>query len=55
MRKATNIIWDTDGDNDALLNLPTEADLPDEVDDDDAADYLSDKYEFLIEALCIEE
>lgn len=39
--KATNIIWDVDYEED-LENLPTEIKIPDGMDEDDVADYLSD-------------
>ena len=55
VKKVTDIIWDTDGDEEALESLPTETEVPDEVDDDDVADYLSDKYGYLVDALLIEE
>ena len=55
MKKVTEIIWDTDGDKEALESLPTETEVPDEADDDDVADYLSDKYGYLVDALLIEE
>lgn len=38
--KATNIIWDTDGQD---VNLPTEVNIPDGViDSEDIGDYLSE-------------
>lgn len=39
--KATNIIWDVDYEED-LENLPTEIEIPEGMDEDDVADYLSD-------------
>lgn len=47
--KVTNIKWETDGAED--VNLPTEVDVPDNVDEDMIADYLSDTYGFLVESL----
>ena len=48
MRKATNILWDVDDENDGtreeiLEHLPTEMEIPDNIDDDDIGDYLSDE------------
>lgn len=38
--KATNIKWDTDGEN---INLPKEIEIPkDMIDEDEISDYLSD-------------
>jgi hypothetical protein len=42
-RKAVQIDWDTDGED---IDLPTEIDIPAEVDDEDVADYLSDQTGF---------
>ena len=47
--KATNIMWDTDEDTEALENLPKEVQLPDKFTKEDAeeiSDWLSDTYEF---------
>lgn len=41
MRKATNIVWDVDEPEDAE-GLPTEIDIPDDVEDDEVDDYISD-------------
>ena len=48
--KATNIQWDTDGDEKLLKELPTEIQIPDELAknadedgyDDEISDYISD-------------
>lgn len=48
--KATNIQWDTDGDEELLKILPTEIQIPDELAknadedgcDDEISDYISD-------------
>ena len=42
--KATNIIWDTDGDMEILSTLPTEIEIPSDIEDDEdeISDYLSD-------------
>lgn len=49
--KITNITWETDGLEPEELSLPTEVELPEDVDadDDDAInDYLSDTYGWLV-------
>ena len=52
MRKAINILWDVDDDDEKmsaeeiLKQLPTEIEIPDEIDDEDVADYLSDQTGF---------
>ncbi len=46
--KAINIQWETDDEN---VDLPTEVDLPidlEEDDDDEITDYLSDEYDYLV-------
>ena len=44
MKKAVNIIWDTDGED---IDLPTEIDIPEDMDDEDEiSDYLSEKIGF---------
>lgn len=48
--KVTDIKWVTDG---ADVSLPTEVEVPDNLDDDAIADYLSDKYGFLIEGFAM--
>lgn len=56
--KATNIVWcigDEGSDfhpND--YNIPTEVEIPNEIEEDDIADYLSDEYGFLVESFNIE-
>ena len=46
---ATNIMWETDGED---VSLPTEVEIPQELigDDDAITDYLSDTYGFLVES-----
>lgn len=44
--KAVNIKWDTDGDKEALEELPTEMELPDGMDAEEASDYLSNQTGF---------
>ena len=44
-RKAVNIVWDYDEeDAGSFPGLPGEVYIPDDIDDDEAADWLSDKY-----------
>ena len=49
MRKATNILWDVDDDDaevaveEILAQLPTEIEIPNEIADDEIADYLSEQ------------
>lgn len=43
MMKASNIIWDTDGNLEAENMLPTEMEIPEGMEDEDEiSDYLSD-------------
>lgn len=45
--KAINIKWDTDGDMELLLELPTEIEIPEDMtDEDEISDYLSDETGF---------
>ena len=48
--KVTDIKWVTDGAN---VSLPTEVEVPDNLDDDAIADYLSDEYGFLMEGFAL--
>lgn len=41
-----NIIWDTDGEY--IPELPKEIEIPNGIDQEDIADYLSDKYGFCV-------
>lgn len=43
--KAINVVWETDGEK---IDLPTEVDLPNNIDEESIADYLSDKYGWLV-------
>lgn len=52
--RATNIIWDTDGDGEIALSLPNEIKLPQNLDKDCVADYLSDQTGWLVESYDIE-
>ena len=48
--KVTDIKWVTDG---ADVSLPTEVEVPDNLDDDAIEDYLSDEYGFLMEGFAL--
>ena len=48
--KAVNIKWNTEGYN---VNLPPEAELPDNVKEDMVADFLSDTFGFCVFAFQI--
>ncbi len=44
-----NIVWSVDETED-LEELPVQVEVPDEVDEEDIADWLSDQYGYLIES-----
>ena len=44
-----NIVWSVDEIED-LEELPVQVEVPDEVDEEDIADWLSDQYGYLIES-----
>jgi hypothetical protein len=46
----TRIIWETDGEE---IDLPTEVEVEDGLDDDAIADYLSDTYGWLVIAFSL--
>lgn len=46
--KVTDIIWNTDGD--ITPDLPTTVEVPDNLDVYQVSDYLSDKYEWLVDS-----
>ena len=48
--KAININWETDGND---VDLPDEVKLPEDINKDDVADYLSDKYGWLVNSFTI--
>lgn len=48
--KVTDIKWVTDG---VDVNLPTEVDVNDGMDDDEIADHLSDTYGWLVEGFSL--
>ena len=50
--RAINIKWDTDGDEEILKTLPKEMDIPDDVDEENVADWLSDRDRFLCLWFC---
>ena len=50
MKKVVDIVWETDG---ADVQLPTEMEIPDNVDDDSIADYLSDETGFLVNSYSV--
>jgi hypothetical protein len=47
----TDITWVTDGED---VTMPTEVEVPNDLDEEEIADYLSDEYGFLIDSFCIE-
>ena len=52
----TDIVWCVDAEDiDALKHLPTQVMLPRNVDEEDAAKYLSDTYGFLVESFAVSE
>lgn len=60
MRKTTNILWAVDEDEDVsaeeiLAQLPDEIEIPDDVDEEDIADYLSDQTGYLHFGFALEE
>lgn len=50
--QATNIDWETDGQE---VDLPKKVKVPDDLDADEIADYLSDKYDFLVNSFQIKD
>ncbi len=48
--KVSNIKWVTDGE---VVELPTEVEVADNLDDDQIADYLSDTYGWLVEGFAL--
>lgn len=45
--RAIDIKWDTDGDEEVLKTLPTEMDIPNGIDEEGVADWLSDETGFV--------
>ena len=52
---ATNIKWDTDGDIEILDDLPTEVEIPYDMEEDEICDYLSDEYGYCVFGFDIEK
>lgn len=54
-RYATNIDWETDGDDKVKKELPKKVEIPKDVTEDTVADWLSDKYGWLVNSVSITE
>lgn len=54
-RYATNIDWETDGDDKVKKELPKKVEIPQDVTEDTVADWLSDKYGWLVNSVSITE
>ena len=52
---AVDIVWDTDGEDEEDLGLPSRVEIPFFVDDDEIADYLSDEYGYCVFGFNIEQ
>ena len=52
--RAINIKWDTDGDEEILKTLPKEMDIPDDIDEENVADWLSDETGFCVFGFVLE-
>ena len=58
---AFDIDWDTENDDfleydeDDALDLPTEVEIPNDIEEDDITDYLSDTYGFCVNSYSIKE
>lgn len=52
--RAIDIKWDTDGDEEILKTLPKEMDIPDDVDEENVADWLSDETGFCVLGFVLE-
>ena len=48
--KVNDIKWETDGE---VVDLPTEVEVDDDLDEDEIADYLSDEYGWLVESFAL--
>ena len=46
----TDIKWETDGE---IVDLPTQVEVDDNMDDDEIADYLSDTYGWLVNGFAL--
>jgi len=49
----SDIVWDTDGEDAEDLELPTQVEVPLCVDEDDIADYLSDRYGYCVKSFVL--
>lgn len=54
-RYAINIDWETDGDDKVKKELPKKVEIPKDVTEDTVADWLSDKYGWLVNSVSITE
>ena len=52
---AVDIVWDTDGEDEEDLGLPSRVEIPFFADDDEIADYLSDEYGYCVFGFNIEQ
>ena len=52
---AVDIVWDTDGEDEEDLGLPSRVEIPFFVDDDEIADFLSDEYGYCVFGFNIEQ
>lgn len=52
--RAIDIKWDTDGDEEILKTLPKEMDIPDDIDEENVADWLSDETGFCVFGFVLE-
>lgn len=52
--RAIDIKWDTDGDEEILKTLPREMDIPDDIDEENVADWLSDETGFCVFGFVLE-
>ena len=46
----SKIKWETDGE---VVDLPNEVEVPDDLEDDEIADFLSDKYGWLVDSFSV--
>ena len=53
--RISDIEWDTDGDKDALAELPTSVDLNEFIEEDNVVDYLSDEYGYCVKNFAYED
>jgi hypothetical protein len=48
--RTVGVEWDTDGMDEEELDLPSEVEIPGELDDEDVTDWLSDNYGFCLKS-----